>query len=526
MMNNFTISNITDNNNTISSNNNNNNCNIKVIVRVRPQITEDLNNYSDNFISCIKIDNLQNKIILQREAYDDREFQFDKVLSPEITQNEMYKEVGEPLVNDVLKGYNGTILAYGQTGTGKTYTIFGNLNKNIEINNNSGVISRCIQQIFKHINLNENEIEFRVIFSFIEIYKENINDLLDCNKINLNIRNDPKMGGVYVENVTQIQVNNAIEILNFIKEGIKNRQEGPTDMNKTSSRSHVILTITVEQRPYLDNTNSVNNTNNNKSSVKRGVLTIVDLAGSERVSKSGSEGIRLEEAKKINKSLSALGNCVAALTDENITYVPFRDSKLTRLLTDSLGGNAKTCLVANIGPSLWNFDETYSTLGFATRAMHVKNHAIINEVVDFKTLSGNLQRKLSLMENEKVKLMERNVDLEKEIEMLRNELERMNSNLNNHHLDSNNNNNHWEERERALIDKFSNIIRHLQMEIAKQNIMKSKFMNESEDALDRMIDGFLLIPYIKQKIIYKLNYLQSQQQQQIVVIVVVVHLPV
>jgi hypothetical protein len=245
---------------------------------------------------------------------------------------------------------------------------------------------------------------------------ENIMDLLDANKSNLTIREDPKLG-IFVENLTQLQVHEPQDVLQLIREGVMNRAVSQTNMNKVSSRSHVILCITVEQKPYDHDTRK------DKASVKRGTLTIVDLAGSERVSKSGSEGQRLEEAKKINKSLSALGNCVAALIDEQLTHVPFRDSKLTRLLTDSLGGNSKTCLVATIGPAVWNYDESYSTLNFATRAMAVKNHAVINEVVDFKTLTGNLQRKITLIESEKFRLMARNVDLEREIANLRTEVD-------------------------------------------------------------------------------------------------------
>jgi hypothetical protein len=246
---------------------------------------------------------------------------------------------------------------------------------------------------------------------------ENIMDLLDANKSNLTIREDPKLG-IFVENLTQLQVHEPQDVLQLIREGVMNRAVSQTNMNKVSSRSHVILCITVEQKPYDHDTRK-----DKASSVKRGTLTIVDLAGSERVSKSGSEGQRLEEAKKINKSLSALGNCVAALIDEQLTHVPFRDSKLTRLLTDSLGGNSKTCLVATIGPAVWNYDESYSTLNFATRAMAVKNHAVINEVVDFKTLTGNLQRKITLIESEKFRLMARNVDLEREIANLRTEVD-------------------------------------------------------------------------------------------------------
>ncbi|KAL0485030.1 KIF3A, partial [Acrasis kona] len=207
-----------------------------------------------------------------------------------------------------------------------------------------------------------------------------------------------------------------------------------------------------------------------------------------------------------------------------------------RLLTDSLGGNSKTCLVATIGPSVWNYDESYSTLNFATRAMAVKNHAVINEVVDFKTLNGNLQKRINLIETEKVKLMARNVDLEREIINLRTEMEGLKNYggtpPNNKHSYTNYNqseskenssylapNKSWEDRERELMTKFGNVIHHLQMEIAKQNVMYNN-QNPNQDSgdimVDQLISGFLAIPALKNKIIQRLmpDIMNSQQQQQ------------
>lgn len=180
-----------------------------------------------------------------------------------------------------------------------------------------------------------------------------------------------------------------VDVLALVREGATNRAQASTTMNKTSSRSHVMLMLAIEQRPY-----TVDGVESSSEAGKLGVLSVVDLAGSERVSKSGSEGVRLEEAKKINKSLSALGNCVAALTDANSTHVPFRDSKLTRLLTDSLGGNALTSLCITVGPSTHNYDETYSTMVFGSRAMDVRNHAKVNEVEALRDTAFGKQRGL------------------------------------------------------------------------------------------------------------------------------------
>jgi hypothetical protein len=501
---------------------------VKVVVRVRPPIPEDIKQcYGSEYIDCTTLSEEGKQIILSRQAYEDRVFTFDKVLGQNSTQEEMYLVIGKPVVEDILLGYNGTILAYGQTGTGKTFTIFGpgswepelrkkperpmsyDMNCDWTQDPQGGVIPRAVDQLFQHIRENADRIEFHVTVSFCQIYMETIMDLIDPTKNNLTIREDPKLG-IFVDNLTQIEVNDPQEIFQLLKEGAQNRAISATNMNKVSSRSHVILSITVEQKPYESNDAS-----KGEAAVKRGTLTIVDLAGSERVAKSGSEGQRLEEAKKINKSLSALGNCVAALTDENISHVPFRDSKLTRLLTDSLGGNAKTCLVATIGPALWNYDESYSTLTFATRAMSVKNHAVINEVVDFKALSGNLQRKISVIENEKYKLLARNVDLEREIALLRKELKNatvypegnMSAFTSSHSvLDIQEASRRiWEEKEKQMMEKFTKILHKVRMDQARQQLLyASNVQTDNEMIVEQLVTSFLAIPQLKQKILSKL----------------------
>eukprot|EP00762_Andalucia_godoyi_P001478 ANDGO_00290.mRNA.1 Armadillo repeat-containing kinesin-like protein 3 len=457
---------------------------VRVAVRVRPPIPEDLaTDVYGSFDNCARVDERNGTVCLSRATYDDREFRVDRALSPDASQEVMYNVVAEDIVDDVLKGYNGTVLAYGQTGTGKTWTMFGpsshweqpDISRMVTsssgpaavsgvsgvpasgtsavpnsgitgpdgfkwiLDSRAGVIPRAVRQIFSHIEKHMHTVEFRVTVSFLQIYMENIMDLLDAGKTNLAIREDPKQG-LFVDGLTQVAVRSPADMLEVIQEGARNRAITSTNMNKVSSRSHVILMLTIEQRSRQStggNSATTNSSGNNNSSnpnsshsaqgnnVKRGVLTIVDLAGSERVSKSLSEGQRLEEAKKINKSLSALGNCVAALTEPNMSYVPFRDSKLTRLLTESLGGNSKTCLCATIGPAVVNYEESHSTLLFATRAMAVRNHAVINEVVDFKTLTGSLQRQITQMQDEKSRLVARNVDLEREISRLRGEVDEL-----------------------------------------------------------------------------------------------------
>jgi len=214
-----------------------------------------------------------------------------------------------------------------------------------------------------------------------------ITDLLAPEKDNLPIREDPK-SGVYVERLSQVIATSPAEVLYLISEGVRNRATSSTLMNQTSSRSHVILRVTVEHSLKKDPFQPPSA--KPPSVVKRGLLTIIDLAGSERVSKSGSEGLRLEEAKTINKSICALGNVIASLADKTCTHVSFRDSKLTRLLTHSLSGNCLTSICATLNPLSLHFDESFSTALFASRAMAVRNKACINESNEFLVPEGGV----------------------------------------------------------------------------------------------------------------------------------------
>eukprot|EP00698_Gefionella_okellyi_P000453 TRINITY_DN10409_c0_g1_i1.p1 TRINITY_DN10409_c0_g1~~TRINITY_DN10409_c0_g1_i1.p1 ORF type:complete len:471 (+),score=66.67 TRINITY_DN10409_c0_g1_i1:508-1920(+) len=414
--------------------------------------------------------------------------------------------VGSAIVQDVLDGFNGTIMAYGQTGSGKTFTIFGPDNNgafsdgprpggdsysyNAELFENPeswGVIPRAVHQLFSHIEQQNKYTEFRVVVSFLQIYLETIHDLLDPRKTNLVIREDPK-SGVFVDQLTQAPVTSASHLMQTIAAGARNRATSSTLMNKASSRSHVMLMLSVEQRQRLET---------GIRKVKRGVLTIVDLAGSERVSKSGSEGQRLEEAKKINKSLCALGNCVASLTDTSATHVPFRDSKLTRLLTDSLGGNSRMCLCANVGPAMRNFDETHSALLFAQRCMAVKNSAQINEADDFKSFS-KLQARLCAMEGENSALLARNDDLQKQVGLLQREVDTI-----------------VQERESALRNKYETVIQHLQKEIANQSrpgpVTPAPTSEERrEEMMIEFIDQMLQNPRIRDIILERIANQMSE----------------
>jgi kinesin family protein 3/17 len=249
-------------------------------------------------------------------------------------QKDLYEETFRITVDAVLEGYNGTIFAYGQTGTGKTFTMEG-VRSDPEL---CGVIPNSFDHIFKHIARSHDK-QFLVRASYLEIYQEEIRDLLSKDqKRRLELKERPDTG-VYVKDLSSFVTKSVKEIEHVMNVGNQNRAVGRTNMNEHSSRSHAIFIITVEcSEASVDGENHI----------RVGKLNLVDLAGSERQSKTGSEGEQFKEAVKINLSLSALGNVIHALVDGKTTHIPYRDSKLTRLLQDSLGGNAKTVMVATV----------------------------------------------------------------------------------------------------------------------------------------------------------------------------------
>uniref|UniRef100_A0A8B9ZK35 Kinesin-like protein n=1 Tax=Anas platyrhynchos TaxID=8839 RepID=A0A8B9ZK35_ANAPL len=286
---------------------------------------------------------------------------FDRVLPPNTTQEQVYNACAKPIVKDVLEGYNGTIFAYGQTSSGKTHTMEGKLHDPQLM----GIIPRIAHDIFDHIYSMDENLEFHIKVSYFEIYLDKIRDLLDVSKTNLAVHED-KNRVPYVKGCTERFVSSPEEVLDVIDEGKANRHVAVTNMNEHSSRSHSIFLINIKQE--------------NVETEKKlsGKLYLVDLAGSEKVSKTGAEGAVLDEAKNINKSLSALGNVISALAEGTKTHVPYRDSKMTRILQDSLGGNCRTTIVICCSPSIFNEAETKSTLMFGQRAKTIKNTVSVN----------------------------------------------------------------------------------------------------------------------------------------------------
>ena len=288
------------------------------------------------------------------------------VNNPQVKQVDVYNRVARPIVCNVLEGYNGTIFAYGQTGTGKTFTMEGDRS----VPELKGIIPNSFAHIFGHIAKSGDDKNFLVRVSYLEIYNEEVQDLLGKDQqARLEVKERPDVG-VYVKDLSTAIVNNADDMDKIMTLGNKNRSVGATMMNAHSSRSHAIFTTTIE---------CAEKGADKQTMFRVGKLHLVDLAGSERQSKTGASGQRLKEATKINLSLSTLGNVISALVDGKSTHVPYRNSKLTRLLQDSLGGNSKTLMFANVGPADYNYDETISTLRYANRAKSIKNKAKINE---------------------------------------------------------------------------------------------------------------------------------------------------
>ncbi|XP_029358617.1 kinesin-like protein KIF17 [Echeneis naucrates] len=338
---------------------------VKVVVRCRPLNDREKALGSDTVLS---MDPHRCQCSIHRPGAADeppKHFTFDGTYFIDQTTEQMYNETAYALVEGVTEGYNGTIFAYGQTGSGKSFTMQGVSEPAAQ----RGVIPRAFEHVFESIQCAENT-KFLVRASYLEIYNEEIRDLLgNDTKQKMELKEHPEHG-VYVRDLSMHTVHNVGECERIIEQGWRNRAVGYTLMNKDSSRSHSIFTIHLE----ICNTDAAG-----QDHLRAGKLNLVDLAGSERQSKTGATGERLREATKINLSLSALGNVISALVDGRSKYIPYRDSKLTRLLQDSLGGNTRTLMIACLSPADNNYEETLSTLRYANRAKSIQNRPCINE---------------------------------------------------------------------------------------------------------------------------------------------------
>ena len=333
---------------------------VKVAIRVRPMNKHEK---EQNSKLCVEVDTVNNTVAVISDK-NTKTFPFDYVYPMETTQREIYDQVAFPIVDSIFQGYNGTIFAYGQTGCGKTFTMMGIPNDP----DLKGIIPNSFSHIFGYIKTEGGEKKFLLRCSFVEIYNEEVRDLLGDNKKKLDIREDPKKG-TFVRDLTYINIKDSNDIELCLNKGNKNRHVGQTSMNDQSSRSHSLFTVYLEiEEKGRDG----------HERIKSGKLILVDLAGSERVGKTNATGQTFDEGKKINLSLTALGSVIDALSS-NRKHIPYKDSKLTRLLADSLGGNTKTVMFANISPASYNYDETLGTLRYASRAKLIKNAPKVNE---------------------------------------------------------------------------------------------------------------------------------------------------
>ncbi|XP_017396044.1 chromosome-associated kinesin KIF4B [Cebus imitator] len=334
---------------------------VRVALRCRPLVPKEI---SEGCQMCLSFVAGEPQVVVGT----DKSFTYDFVFDPSTEQEELFNTAVAPLIKGVFKGYNATVLAYGQTGSGKTYSMGGAYTTEQENDPTVGVIPRVIQLLFKEID-KKSDFEFTLKVSYLEIYNEEILDLLcpSREKAQIHIREDPKEG-IKIVGLTEKTVLVALDTVSCLEQGNNSRTVASTAMNSQSSRSHAIFTISVEQTKKSDRNSSF-----------RSKLHLVDLAGSERQKKTKAEGDRLKEGININRGLLCLGNVISALGDDKKGgFVSYRDSKLTRLLQDSLGGNSHTLMIACVSPADSNLEETLNTLRYADRARKIKNKPIVN----------------------------------------------------------------------------------------------------------------------------------------------------
>ena len=376
--------------------------NIKVYIRLKP--TKDNPQSSFSFDTKTITNTKTNEV-----------FTFDSVISPEQTNKDIFENLIKQNLTSLLKGINISIFAYGQTSTGKTFTMKG------ESKSNEGLIPLCIKEIFNSLNSPESNITKSLVkVSYSEIYNETVNDLIDTNKKNLEIRESPNKG-IFVNNLSEIVVTNVEKAMQILNKGENNRIIAETKLNEKSSRSHTIFKINIEfnikEKKYFSQ------------------LNLVDLAGSENVSKAKCEGMRIKEGGNINKSLLALSNVINKLSqNNNKNFVNYRDSKLTRLLQTALGGNSKTTIICTMIDDNNHYSETLNTLHFGIKAKNIKTTVKENEIL-------NDQKKIS-MENQalrnKIKMLEKLIQDKKQIKENKKNNIHMTANKNNNKTFSNN----------------------------------------------------------------------------------------
>ncbi|KAK9835585.1 hypothetical protein WJX74_003633 [Apatococcus lobatus] len=389
--------------------------NVQVVIRVRPPPAEAADEGSS--IACTTANRIQ---IRTHPADRTHTFSYDHVMTQSSMQSDMFNVVGLPIVESCMMGYNASIFAYGMTGAGKTFTMLGSMSAPEQ----RGLAPRIFEALFQRIAEAEDiagreRLRYSLKCSFLEIYNETITDLLHPASVNLQIREDTRRG-CYVEGLSEEIVLNVDEAMALMRRGVENRRTGETKMNRESSRSHCVFSCSLEGNSK--GTGGLTNTRFSR-------LNLIDLAGSERNKASGAGGDHFKEAISINSSLTALGRVIMELVEaqnrraaKRHFHVPYRDSRLTFLLQDSLGGNAKTMIIANVLPTFAAAHETLSTLQFASRAKHIRNKAIVNEDTNgelalLQRELHRLRRELELVQAQSTEpLVAENADLRRQIQ--------------------------------------------------------------------------------------------------------------
>ncbi|KAK4038378.1 P-loop containing nucleoside triphosphate hydrolase protein [Parachaetomium inaequale] len=375
--------------------------NINVVVRCRGRNEREV---KENSAVVVRTEATKGKLVqlsMGPNSVSDKTYNFDRVFSQAADQNMVFEDVVKPVLDEMLSGYNCTIFAYGQTGTGKTYTMSGDLTETMGmLSDNAGIIPRVLQALFNKLELDEQENSVRC--SFIELYNEELRDLLSSDdNAKLKIYDDTSRKGhatTMVQGMEERYILNAGDGLKWLREGSVKRQVAATKCNDLSSRSHTVFTITVYAKQK---------TENGEDFLMLGKLNLVDLAGSENIQRSGAENKRAAEAGLINKSLLTLGRVINALVDRS-PHIPYRESKLTRLLQDSLGGRTKTCIIATISPAKSNLEETISTLDYAFRAKNIRNKPQLNALTNKKTLLRDFTIEIERLKAELIATRQRN----------------------------------------------------------------------------------------------------------------------
>eukprot|EP00126_Sphaerothecum_destruens_P002747 Sdes_comp16173_c0_seq1m5420 len=404
--------------------------NIQAVVRCRP-----LNSHEKSAHSVSIIETCKNKREITVRPHQTttnlhatKTFTFDKVFGPESTQKEVYSEVVIPFVEEVLMGYNCTIFAYGQTGTGKTFTMEGGgghkvakTSQDLQEDKNAGIIPRTLSHLFEILEKQNSEYSVKV--SFLELYNEELKDLLSpIENNNLRIYEDSqKKGSVVLQGLEEIVIHHKEDVYPILEKCAAKRQTACTNLNQNSSRSHCVFSITVHTKEKT--------TVEGEDLVKIGKMNLVDLAGSENIGKSGAQNQRAREAGNINQSLLTLGRVISSLV-EHAPHVPYRESKLTRLLQDSLGGKTKTCIIATISPCLNHLEETLNTLDYAYRAKNILNRPEINQKLTKKVLIQEYLEEIERLKKDLTATREQNgiylnkenwEEIQKKIESLENQ---------------------------------------------------------------------------------------------------------